>query len=900
MGKPIIRAIWKRELRSWFGNPTGYVFISLFVFLSAFALVGPVQFFQNNLANLDTLNEWFRILLLFFVPAVTMGIWASERSHGTAELLFTLPATDLQILLGKFFAAVGVYTIALLFTFSLPLGLSLLGRPDFGLILTNYIGYWCLGVTLISVAMVGSQLTDNLTVSFILGALLCAVVVFSEDVVAGLFPDLGRSWSLYGPNGQFEELGRGVVSASALLVFAGLTCAFLYLNLALLSRRHWLRRGEEGTHRSVRFASLVVTAVAVTVFALNHLPRIDGTSEQVHSLSEDTRALLASLDPEKPVYVHAFVSDEVPQEYVQTRRTLLDLLREYDALGKEAVQVRVTPTERFTEAAREAEENFDIRYQTEISEEGARTRDFHIYMGLAFQSGTEEVVIPFLDRKLPVEYEITRSLRVVAQAQRKKVGVLKTDVDLFGGFDFQTMRQNPEWEIISELKLQYEVEPVDSDQDYPQDLDALLVPMASSLTQPQMDRLAAHIEAGGPTLLLDDPFPTSAPGTGPTEPKGGRRNPMMGGPPPEEQKGDIRAMLRELDIRWPYTEITWEKFNPHPELELREPEIVFVAHGSGTSEPFNERERVTSGLQEVVTIFGGHVSEAGVDGLAFSPLLRTGRVSGVIDTQEAFTFNPFTGGGMLNPNRMYRRDVGEKVLACRVTGTPKAAAPENGAAKEGESKEGEAKDKPIHVIFIADLDMMGEVFFDIRKRGFAGTGIEFDNVTFVLNCVDELAGDDSFIELRKRRPRHRTLQTLEAQEQRFNEAWLDEKQQAEQRAAEELAKAQARLDEQVKKVTESSDLDERAKEIQIETIRDIEQRKLDAAKARIEDEKMRAVDAANARRLTQLQHIQQRYTAMTLAGAPIPGILVGIWVWLRRRKRDRAIVPGNRFVRGGA
>ena len=104
-GKPIIRAILKRDLRSWFSNPTGYVFITIFVLFCALMQFIPPRFFQENTASLASLAGWFRYLLLFFIPAVTMMVWAGERGRGTDEILLTLPASDARIVVGKFLAA---------------------------------------------------------------------------------------------------------------------------------------------------------------------------------------------------------------------------------------------------------------------------------------------------------------------------------------------------------------------------------------------------------------------------------------------------------------------------------------------------------------------------------------------------------------------------------------------------------------------------------------------------------------------------------------------------------------------------------------------------------------------------------------------------------------------------
>src|SRR5258708_710331 len=115
-----------------------------------------------------------------------MAAWSEERKLGTDELLFTLPAADIEILLGKYAALVGVYTVALFFSLSHVLVLIYLGSPDKGLMFATYFGYWIAGCALLSAGMLGSVLTSSATIAYVLGALFCAIPIFFDQAAPPL------------------------------------------------------------------------------------------------------------------------------------------------------------------------------------------------------------------------------------------------------------------------------------------------------------------------------------------------------------------------------------------------------------------------------------------------------------------------------------------------------------------------------------------------------------------------------------------------------------------------------------------------------------------------------------------------------------------------------------------
>ncbi|CAN5663877.1 Gldg family protein [soil metagenome] len=881
----VVGAICRRDLSRYFTNVAGYVFIVLFILASSVAAFWPAEFFANNLATLDQLNRMMPYLLLLFIPAVTMSIWAEERRQGTDELLLTLPARDVEVVLGKYLASLGIYTVALAFlAVGLTGVLNWLGAPDWGVMFANFLGYWLMGAMLLTVGMVASLLSSNVTVAFILGALFCSVPVFAEllgGMGDGLFSRAIRGLSV--PE-QFREFGRGVIPLAGLVYFAALAVAMLYINIVLLGRRHWAG-GEQSAgkwgHAAVRIVSLIVALGSFSILIGLTGLRADVSKERLNSLSDESRRLIREISRDRPVYIQAFLSPEVPRDYVETRQQLISMIRSFDSIGGDRIRLNLVETERYSDEAREAEKQFGITPRRVFVDEEARQGFDEIFLGVAVTSGTEEVVIPFFDRGLPVEYELTRSIRVASGAERRTIGILATDANLLGGFDFRMMGQNPEWQIVTELRKQYEVVPVSADAPIGPEIDALLVAQPSSLPQPQIDILTDYIRDGGPALLFLDPLPRSDRSmqmslipSQPREPPGG----MFGGGPTPEPKGDLRPLLDRLGLEWPDDLIAWDTYNPHKKHTDFPEEFVFVSPNSGVRDAFNPNDPISSDLQEVILIYPGLLRFRGTDGPDFTPLMRTTEQSGTVRFNQILSSGMF--GLQLNPARVAHIPTNQAyTLAARLQG-PLAGA--------------ESGDREIHVIAVADLDMISDVFFTLRETG--SEEFAFDNVTFVLNCVDSLLGDESFLELRKRRKRYRTLTTLERQDQIFEAQRLEQEAEAEAEAEAQLDAARDRMRDAVAQIESNVEIDDRTKQIMLANRREGEQRRLEVAEVNIEDEKQRRIKESFAAKEREIRQIRSQVRLCAILLPPLPAIILAGLVFIGRAGRENKGASPNRLA----
>lgn len=235
-----IRIIFRRELASYFATPVAYVFILIFLVLSAAFTFYLGGFYERNQADLLPFFSFHPWLYLFLIPAISMRLWSEERKSGSIELLLTLPVTMWQAVVGKFLAAWAFAGIALALTFPIWITVNYLGDPDNGAIVAGYLGSFLMAGSFLAIGSCLSAITRNQVVAFILTVVACFLLLLAGfplvlELAGAVLPqflvDAVASLSFLT---HFQSISKGVIDLRDFIYFALMIGFWLYASAVVI------------------------------------------------------------------------------------------------------------------------------------------------------------------------------------------------------------------------------------------------------------------------------------------------------------------------------------------------------------------------------------------------------------------------------------------------------------------------------------------------------------------------------------------------------------------------------------------------------------------------------------------------------------------------------------------
>ncbi len=249
-----IKIIFNKELLGYLKSPMAYIVAASFFTITGFFFVASVSdaFSEASIRGFLAGAVFF---MIFLSPALTMRLIAEEQKLGTMELLMTSPLKDFEIVIGKFLAALSIIIIMIIGTFFYPIILFIFGVPDFGPIITGYLGLILYSAATLSIGIFASSLSSNQLISLVVGSGILSFLTFIDFVssrVGGVIGtilnelQLGGSFSLFdsasfgiAEGGHFADFARGILNIYDIIFYLSISLVFILLTVFSLESRRW-------------------------------------------------------------------------------------------------------------------------------------------------------------------------------------------------------------------------------------------------------------------------------------------------------------------------------------------------------------------------------------------------------------------------------------------------------------------------------------------------------------------------------------------------------------------------------------------------------------------------------------------------------------------------------------
>ena len=780
-----------REFVGYFATPLAVIFILMFLLANSLMVFYLGDYFAIGQADLVSFFMFHPWLYLFFLPAISMRLWAEERKHGSIELLLTLPVPLWVLVLGKYLAALAFSGLALMLTFPIWLTVNYLGAPDNGVITASYFGSLMLAAGYLAIGACVSACTSNQVIAFVVAVVVCFMFTVSG---APLVVNVLQGWA--GQNfintlagfsllTHFRAITAGVIDMRDLVFFISLIVMFLVANIIVLD----LKKGN-ATRRTnpymVAFILLPIIFVALNMLAANSLrsARFDLTEKQLFTLSQGSKNILQGLS--EAVTLKFYYSQKLASDYPPIRlyaQNVHDMLAEMADHADGRIQLEIIDPAPFSEVEDRAVMQGLVALPVADGEA--------LYFGLVGTNLVDNVeVIPYFaeERQEYLEYDLARLIYNLSHPEKPVLGVISNlPLDTGAGGVLAAMRgQSQPFLIYAELTDRFDVQFIDPQAvTIPKKIDVLLLAHPRPLTDWQAYAVDQFIMRGGRVLAFIDPQSEVS------LTAGANGQPLKG----YSEQSNLPKLMRQWGVVMDDELIIADRARAQRVASGRDARRAvsdYILWMALEDTEMNQDDLITANIDRInVGTVGALVPLADASTI-FTPLITS--------SDDAMLVRRDYVLGAPTPDALLRGFVpmGKNyVIAARLTGAvasaflapPKTPNTRNQQAKP--SQHIKQIDKA-HIIVFADSDFFDDRFW-VSAQNHLGQifGVPIaDNGKFLLNAVENMMGSSDLISLRGRERVARPFTRFEALRRVAESQYLAE----EEKLILRIEAAQAELD----------------------------------------------------------------------------------------------------------
>ncbi len=231
-------AIYRREIGAFFTSGIAYVFLAVFfVFSGYFFSINTLAVGSTNMAGMFA-NLF--LIIIFLIPILTMRLFSEEKKQKTEQGLLTAPVSLTSIVLGKYFAALTLFTIGISIVFLYGLILSLFGTVAWMTLLSNFLALLLLGAAFTAVGVFISSMTENQVIAAV-GGFVCLMLLYMIDVIASSVSVTWLQEFLYDMSfySRYYEFTCGIFNLSSVLFYVSTAVLFNFFTVRVFEKRRW-------------------------------------------------------------------------------------------------------------------------------------------------------------------------------------------------------------------------------------------------------------------------------------------------------------------------------------------------------------------------------------------------------------------------------------------------------------------------------------------------------------------------------------------------------------------------------------------------------------------------------------------------------------------------------------